>query len=318
MLGLYHRDGTNKFLLGIDDGGGGGASGDSGATGSTGAGGGDDKIVTPFDNIDLNEFEEDTRNELTKAKADFVATLQQTKKTAAELVHQQGLARKFQSEADKAREDLKKVQPRKEDEPDPYLEIAKAELKAAKYPEDQIEKLAPMFANMSRRTAEVQRKQIGADLGPLASSVIANEASAAFQTAQQNDTTGVMAIPQVAQHVWDLVGQRVQNGISTNPDFVANLAKMAFMDFWQAERAAGREVKFPNGSTPVIPSMTTSSFSYPGSGASHLRPAIPPVRDPNAARTSLNEDTHNALMQTFGHLKRDTGIAPKAFQGTKK
>lgn len=323
MLGLYNRDGTRKFLLDINDGGGGGASGDTGATGSTGAGGGDDKIVTPFDHLDLNEFDEDTRKELEKAKTDFVATLQQGKKRDAELVHQQVLARRFQSEADRARQELDKARPKqRKDEPDPYLEIAKKELKDAKYDDANIEKLAPMFANMARKAAEVQRKQIGADLGPLASTVLAQEATNAFQTAQHTDRTGVFQIPEVAQKVWDTVAARVQAGESTNAEIVKNLGKMVFMDYAQAEQDAGREVKFPNGSAlpKTPPNMNHSTgFNYPGfGGASHLRPAIPPVQDPNAARTALNEDTRIALESTFGHLKRETGVAPKAFGGTKK
>ncbi len=319
MVGLYHQDGTRRgFLLETNTGGNGGASGsgDSGATGSSGAGGGDEKIVTPFDSIDLNEFDEDTRNKLTQAKTDFVATLQQSRKTEAELIHERGLARRFQSTADRQQKELEKLQPRhREEDVDPYLEIAKAELKAAKYPEDQIEKLAPMFANMAKRTAEVQRQTIGRDLGPMASTVLATEAQNSFQTAQHTDRTGVFQIPEVNQMVWNLVTKRMSEGQSTSPEIVASLGKMVFMDYYTAERDAGRDVKLPNGSAPPPPPgmNTAPAFNYPGFGPSHIRPAIPSIRDPKAARTELNEDTHNALAQTFKHLQRDTNVAPKAF-----
>lgn len=310
------------FFAPDGSGGGGGdtGNGSSGATGDTGGGGGD-AIVTPFDSLDLSEFDEDTRKGIETAKKDFVATLQKSRKTEADLAHTSGLARRFQSEADRLKTELDKGKKKDDDKNvDPFLEIAKQTLRENKYTDAEIDKLAPVFAAINRQSAEVTRATLGRDLAPMAGSVLATEATQAFLTAQQQDRIGYFQIPTIAHKVWEMVTDRIGRGESTNDAIVANLGKMVYVDYLETEAAAGRSVEIPKREATPASRMSTTppQFNYPGSGITYLTPALPRVVDPKAARTTLNEDTQNALANTFKHMLRETGVAPKAFGGGKK
>jgi len=316
---LKYCNGRRIGFFAPDSGGSSGGTGDSssGATGTTGDTG-DDKIVTPFDKLDLDEFDEDTKKELTAARATYVATLQEAKKTKADLAHVSGLAKRFQSEADRLKAEHNKNDKKEPD--DPYLEIARAELKAANYADADIAKLAPVFAGINRRSAEATRKQLGHDLSPLAGTVMAGEATTAFQQAQQNDRIGFMHIPAVAQKTWEIVQARIADGQPANEAVVSNLGKMVYVDFLAEEAAAGRTVVLPKPSaTPPAMSTRPSGFNYPGAGSSAFIPAVPKTPDPKAPRTTLNEDTQAALASTFNHLGRESGgIKPTAFGGKRQ
>jgi hypothetical protein len=302
------------FFFAPDDGsaGTGATASDENGTGATGA-----TTTTPFDRLDFNEFDEETRKELETARAAYVATLQENAKTKVELAHVTGLSKRFQSEADRLKAEQNKS--KKDDEKeDAYLEIAKAELKAANYPPEDITRLAPVLANINRRSADATRKQLGHDLSPLAGTVMATEATTAFASAQQNDRIGFMSIPAVAQKVWELVQERTTQGQVTNEAIVANLGKMVYVDHMAEEASAGRTVTLPKNETAPVMSTRPNGFNYPGAGAA-FTPAVPRTVDPKAARTTLNEDTQAALATTFAHMGRESGgIKPTAFGGKRK
>lgn len=311
MLKLWQSKGTgyNLHFLTPDDGGGSGGGG--GASGDTKTG--EEDIKTPFDDIDLEELDEATRTKITEGKKQFIATLQRTTKLNTDLEHVQSLARRFQGEADKAKAEYEKLtgKGRNSDE-NPVLEGVKNDLKASGYADADVEKMAPTFLRLFKTFGGAIRTEIGKDLSPMAGSVLAQEATTAFTSAQNNDPLGALQIPEVAEKTWGLVQERIKSGTQTTPVIVANLAKMAFMDYAAEKAAKGETIELRTFNTPAKPATPglNTNFTYPGSGT--VRPTVTPTREGQAVHV-LNEDTQNALASTFGEMGRGTGVYPKAF-----
>lgn len=293
------------------------------AGGGSGGQGGDALPKTPFDDIAWDELDDVTKASLTKAKDEYVATLQREGKLKADLQHQTGLTQQFQSTADQHRAKLEQLTGGvKRDDPDPILTVVQTQLKNLGYKEEDIVKIAPAWAKMLQDAGNIQRTQLGHDLAPLATTVLASSATQAFEQArtQSSDPLGYLQDDEVAQSVWTVVQDRISKGQETTPAIVTNLARMAWAESMEKKAIKGEEIKLPTARIPTpLPNVTATRFSFPGAGNNGLAPAIPPTRDPNAARTQLDADTANALAQTFGHLEDATGLAPKAFKkGVKK
>lgn len=305
----YNGRGFSKFLA-EDDGGSGGTSGASG----------DATVETPFDDIDLDELDETTRNKITEGKKQFIATLQRSTKLNADLEHTQGLARRFQGEADRAKAEFEKITGRsRQAEPDPVLEGIRADLKASGYADADVDKMAPTFLRMFSTFGTTLKKSIGADLGPMAGKVLEQDATRSFEAAQSLDPLGMLQIPEVAERTWQLVQERIKSGSQTSPEVVANLAKMAFIDHASTKADAGEVIELRKSSVPTRKSKEGLNTNYTFPGAARIIPAIPTNHSASAATTPLNEDTQAALAQTFAELGRGTGVRPKAFpEGSEK
>lgn len=313
MLRCMYGKGTMRFLE-EDKGGGGGGEGSGGQQQQQ-------TIATPFDNLAWDELDDETKGKFEKAKAEFIATSQQNAKDKAALEHQTGLARRFQSETDRLTAELNKGKQLLQDV-DPILTEVTAEFKAAGYKDEDVVKLAPTLAKILKKTGDIQRADIGKALAPLATTVLANDATNAFEQArsQVNDPLGYLQDNEIAEKVWAIITDRVSKGMETTPAVVTNLARMQWAESMEQKALKGEEIKMPTASsvsrTPT--GMNMPRFSFPGAGNNGLSPAIPPTRDLNVARTTLNEDTQNALAETFSALKQSTGLAPKAFPGKGK
>ena len=300
----YNGKGSQRFLAEDDGGSGGGSSGESG----------DVTVATPFDDIDLDELDETTRGKIVEGKKQFIATLQRSTKLNADLEHTQGLARRFQGEADRAKAEFEKITGRtRQGESDPVLEGIRADLKASGYADADVEKMAPTFLRMFSTFGNTLKKSIGADLGPMAGKVLEQEATRSFEAAQNLDTLGMLQIPEVAERTWQLVQERIKAGSQSTPEIVANLAKMAFIDHASTKADAGEVIELRKSSVPTRKPKegVNTNFTFPG--AARIIPAVPTNQNPNGPRTPLNEDTQAALAQTFAEMRRGTGVSPKAF-----
>lgn len=301
-----------------------GASGGAPAGSEGGKGGdgkGDESFIDPklFETLPWDELDQETQATLKKLQGGVVATLQQTKTLQADKERLDKLARANQSRADRLEADAKKKtkSPEHEEPPsDPYLAAVKDELIKAQFPPEQAEALAPVFAGMFKKVGNIERAQLGKDLTPMANQVLASQAQNAFLQAQQQDELGMFQAPEVQQIVWDLVRERVANGVDTTPDVVLNLAKMAWADKQLAEKKGGK-LEVPSdenrGRTAVLPAtppnMNTGGFFGGAPGA--IRPIVQQQQDPNAAKTALNEDTRNALAASFSTMLAGSKIRPK-------
>lgn len=295
--------GLLRFYGPSDDGksGGGGANG-----GSSGVGAGDD----PFKDIPLDELDEATRTAITKGRAQ-IATLQSL---PTELEATKKQLRDFQSKADQMQAQLKKLTGGDKPVQDDYLQAAKDVLKQQGYDDKNIDQLAPVFANLLKSNNQILKKELGADLRPMAGAVISQESRAAFETAQEADDQGILGIPEVAEQVWQQVQERSKQGQPSNDVFILNLAKIAYVDHVAALRKEGKELPALQPTMPTTPNVNTGSFTYPGARASaSARPVAQPADNGTKAKSTLNADTEAALAATFKELGRETKVFPKQF-----
>jgi hypothetical protein len=293
--------------------GGGSGSGVGTTAGAVQNGGGanDNGDLDPklFESLPWDELDDTTRATLEKIKSGAVATLQSKQHLNGEFQRVDKLARQFQSDKDRLDAEIKKLRPaQQQNQPnDEYIEVLTAELKGAGYKDEDAAHLAPVFANMFKKVGALQTKAIGESLAPMAATVLAGQAQDAFITAQQQDPIGMFQIPEVQQGVWDLVRQRVDKGMETDPTVVLNLAKMVYVDH-QVTKAGGAGGGGgggggggnPPGILPATPPTmrTGGQFFTAGPGGSMI-PIVNPPTDPNAPRTVMNDDTRNALATSF-------------------
>jgi hypothetical protein len=318
MIKLLHECGILRYpqFFAPDDAGGSGGGSTSNPQGQAGGSNGGPKgeEKSPFDDLPWDELDDATKEHLEKAKEQFVATLQRTKRLEVDLGRTTELQRRFQSEFDRLKAELEKARGGPQPEKDDYLESVKVELKKAGYPDAEVDKMAPVFAGMFKSLTQIQKKELGHDLAPMAATVLGREAEAAFYTAMHSDPLGMFQENEVAQRVWDMVQERTKAGEQTNPAIAANLAKIAWADFQAAKKTN------PNPPAPTeppsfnFPGMRTG-LAIPGGGAA---PSFTPPPDPNAAKTTLNSDTEAALATTFKQMGSDTGVYPKKFQPAAK
>ena len=300
MLKLWQGKGVYSYFFAPDDGSGsGGSSGSSNGDGET--------ITTPFDDIALDELDEQTRQAIEKGKKDYIATLQRAAKLDIDLTHAQELSRRFQSEADRAKAEYEKVTGKSKStkDDDPLLDGIRNDLKASGYKDEDVEKMAPTFLRMFTTFGGNLKQSIGKDLGPLASNVLGQQATTAFEQAQDIDPLGMLQVPEVAEHTWKHVQERIKTNQQTTPEIVLNLAKMAFMDYAADKAAKGEEIELSVAPQPALKKGVTTNFTFPGAGK--IRPTLP-ASNGEKTRTTLNADTQQALASTFKEMTRGTTV----------
>jgi hypothetical protein len=292
-----------------DGSGSGGSASGAAANGGGGSGGGSATDLDPklFDSLPWDELDDATKATLEKIKTGAVATLQRKGHLEGEFQRTDKLARQFQSDKDRLDAELKKLRPQpQQNQNDEYITVLTGELKAAGYKDEDAAQLAPVFANMFKKVGALQATELGRSLAPMAATVLAGQAQDAFLAAQQQDPIGMFQIPEVQQGVWDLVRQRVDKGMETDPAVVLNLAKMVYVDH-QAAKAGGGNNNGGGGGNPPAPGIlsatpptmrTGGQFFVSGPGGV-MTPIVSQTTDPNAPRTVMNDDTRNALATSF-------------------
>lgn len=293
------------------DAGGGSGGGDSSGAAKDGA---VEEKDNPFSGLPWDELDDSSRASLKTTEQKFLATLQQTKKLEKDLEVERRNAAKYQSESDRLKAEKAEREKPNNTQPDPFLQAAEEELRAAGYNDDGIKSLAPVFAGMFKKTSDITKKQIGTDLGPMANTVLAGQAQAAFQQAQASDPVGMFQTPEVAQKVWDFVLERTKAGEATTPEIVLNLGKMVWVDHVTEQRAAGKTVEFPSVLPKTPPANMNTGFTFPGGGAA-ISPTVNQPVDRNSARTVLDPDTKAALATSLRSMVAGLDIKlPADFQ----
>lgn len=298
--------------------------GESGGGSSGAASGGKPTVDVEklFEGIPLDELDDKTKQILVTAKktiGEGFATLQ--KSTNDEVANIQKQARDFQSAKDKLQQQLDVLTggDNNKAKDDVYLKAAENVLRQQRYTEDQIKQHAPVFAEMLKQNNQILKKELGQDLGPMAQTVALNDAKGAFEEAQQKDTLGVLAIPEVAEKVWKATQDHVKKGNQAYPEFVLGLAKIQYMDYAAEQKAAGKEIPaLFNGSAPT--NMNTGGFTFPNAGrvSGGSRPLGEAPKDANTPRTTMNPDTEAAVASTFKTLGKETGVYPDKFKPATK
>lgn len=277
-------------------------------------------IEDPYAGIDLDDLDPEVRARIEKSKTQFAA-LQKQAEDAQKLANQRDeAARKWQANYDRAVAQAKQVggdgQPTADDADKALIAKMEQQLIQGGVTPEQAKLQAPIMTGMMKVYGQELKAQIGQDLAPFAGSVLQQEATNSWNLAMQQDTLGALQVPDIANKVWQGVQSLIQNGQAVTPQTVTSLKHMAYAEHIEKNGPLPtpqqqQTQQFPTHvQQPPVPTYPNfgGGMSYPGAGAA---PQLPPQHNPNAPRTSLNGDTHAALLATFGKM----GKIPKGLGG---
>lgn len=264
----------------------------------------------PFANIDLDELDEVQTKAIEAAKIQF-ATLQKEKAAIETTLEKaKGVASRYQSEADRARAELQKLQPRQEQQISAEEQAARELLIESGVKGEDLEKQVPFFTKMMQKSVAVAKQQIGADLGPMAGSVLNSSAEMAFNNARQ--TTQFLQDPAVAQEVWDkFVRPCIEQGQQVHPQAIADYAKIVWVDkglYTQQQQPTNPQQPQPQPQ-PQVRQPNNGGFTFPGAQV------LPPGnwQPPNAQNQQpvVSAEVNSAVTAVMSRLTSGTNIWPK-------
>lgn len=285
-----------------------------------GAGGAAPNADDPFSKIDFDDLPPEIKTQLISAKEKFATLQTSSQQSAQQLEAAQRQARDFQSRHDKLAADVQRLtggqNPQQTQNPQEVLvkQIEDILIKRGVTPE-QAKLQAPIHADLLAVRDETLKREIGTGLQPVIGSMLQQQANSAWQQVAANDRLNALQVPEVAQATWDGVLHLLSTGQQVTPEVVANLKNMHYSAHLEANPAFQTGAPTltqqpPMNQPPNQPTYpnTATRFSFPGAG-SFVTP--PTQHDPNAARTTLNAETHAALAATFARMG---SIQPKAFK----
>ena len=306
------------------NGGGGTTSTQTGAAGG-GAGGTNSNVTSqqqqqqqasPWDTINWDELDEATRTTLRAAQADHQRVARENATLAEQAeANRQRVASLQQQQQQPQPNGNQQQQP----QVDPVEANIRATLKAQGYNQQQIDAQAPALAKVMANLLPLFKASVGQDLAPLATTVIAQQNQNNFEAAMQTPAgQQLFADPELAQHVWTVVGQQTIAGKTFDPDAILNFAKMAYFDKQQAANQPAPSPTLQPTSSSFFPTVQqqppvsrSTGFSFPGA-STLMRPLV--TNNGNGTQShAVNADTQAALATTFSEMARITGGAPKAF-----
>ena len=273
---------------------------------------------SPWDNIPWDELDPTVRRVMEAARTDHQNLATQN----ATLLQQQEAAQRERQQRDQQQQQQQQQQ-RQQNQPDPVEANIRASLKEQGYTQQQIDAQAPALAKVMGGLLPLFKQSVGADLQPLATSVIHHENTGNFEAATQTPAgQQLFADPELAQAVWNVVTQQTAAGRTFDVDAILNFAKMQYFDRQQAAGQPQPESGvlptsssyFPTvRATPPPTNMNRSTgYNFPGA---NVRPLTNGVNtNPNGPKHAVNADTQAALATTFAELERTTGVAPTAYK----
>jgi hypothetical protein len=315
---MYRNSKYGRILLAADKGGssGGGSTATVQSSGTSNPQGGGENVDDPWSNIDLDNLDDASRAAVNALRGEF-ATLQTS------LQQKDTQVRQFQSAHDKTTAELNRIKQGLQTVATGHDPSVSADPMAAYVSEvEQImlqnnvapaaaKAQAPVMAQMLKAQEEAIMKRVGAGVAPVANMVMNHQAEQAFNYARATDASGAMAIPEVAQAVWNSVQEIAAGGTPVTPQTVTNLKGMHFMA--HAEKNPGIFATLQMNRVPGLPSnpapvggrpnavtVTTGGFNYPGATFAPLAGLAP---DPNAAKSVLDPGTKAALQNIFTVMK---------------
>lgn len=282
-----------------------------------GGGGGNDSLTTftdPTAGLDLEDLDTDTRKIVEESRKGFAALQKQAADSEAARKNEELRRAHFQSNFDKVRVELERLNGgRQQQQADPRSErLAQLEgiLVKKGVAAENAKVQAELMLDMMTAYGEGLKAEIGSDLRPFASTIIAREAEVAYGQSAQSDRVGALGIPEVAKIVQDQISEMVEHGQQVTKGVVDNLLGMAYFAHLQK---GGQP---PQQTTPVqqqqqqLPNVGRLTFVGAGSSPAQFR-----APDPNAARTTLDSDTDAALQVVFGTwAKGDSGVKAPAYR----
>lgn len=191
------------------------------------------KVLDHFEGIDLDELPENVRASITKARETITQQSTSVQTATEKLAKTEQFARQQQSEADRLRTVVKRHNLDADSSKANSGNLADAKFK------ERVDRLvaqglkpeaAEVYAKMLSDEAEVQRKEIISELGPLAGAVGGLQAQQVLSAAETVHEK-FFAIPEVAKSVRDNVAIMVQNGNPVNDQTIQHLLSMAYGEY---------------------------------------------------------------------------------------
>lgn len=281
-------------------------------------------FVDPTAGVDLDDLDPAVKKIIEDARTGF-ATLQKTvADTEAARGQEEERRKSFQSNFDKLQAQLKQLNGGQggTDGADPRSQqldkLTAILVKKGVEPKNAAVQ-AELMHEMMQEYGQVLKAEIGADLRPFATTVVSREAESAWLQVQHNDKTGVIQIPEIAEHVWSQVKIMAENGQQVTPGVVENLLGMAYFNHIKnGGTPAGQQQQQQH--QPVVQQQqlpNVGRLTYPGAGAQARTPV---TRDANAPRHTLDTDTDAALQTVMKDWAKGAGgvKAPDYREPTKK
>lgn len=264
----------------------------------------DEEFVDPFEGVDLDLLPEEARKAIEKAREDL--------KKVPKLVKQ---TRGFQSNYDKVQAELQRLQRASEQSQqqppnDPNKELTEFDLIVKDYMEEGVPKEAAeraariIMKHATRREGAIQQ-HIAKTVQPVAVSSSITEATQNFQQIAQLDKR--LAIPEVAQKVWERVEKNAREGKVMSPDMISNLGKVFYMD---ALDAGEIKIEAPEPVRQQQQPDINTRFTFPGATASVQRPqtrTFSSTDDLDPETAAAVAATAKLMRQSFTGLKDQTG-----------
>lgn len=264
----------------------------------------DEPIETPFDKIDRSVMDDEQIAILDKSKEDYVKLVKDNRALATKVTKVESVASRYQSDADKARAELQRLQqPKPADEPS-HIKQARVLLQKHGLKGEELEKQLPFFADMMVSAVGLAKEAIGHDLGPMAGTVLEQQATAAFTNARQSSQA--LQDPAIAQEVWDaFVIPEMKAGRPVDPNAINNYAKIVYYD-------KGTTSNPNNPPPPPVPqprpTPSPGNFTFPG--AQVLAPGNWNPSQNQNVQSQPDGETSAALTAVFSRLTTGTKAWP--------
>lgn len=255
--------------------------------------------ATPFDKINLDDLDSETRATIEASKAEFVTLQKNLAEEKESKKRLEGVTSQYQSKADAMEAKLKKLsaeQPSVEE-----AKIAKIEAILLKkgVSAEQAKAQAPLFTEMFGEFAAELKGEIGRDLAPLGASVMHQAANVAWQQALQRDKLGALQNQEVAQKTWEAMQHSLNQGQPVTADSILALRNIFHTEFLE-NGGAQQQQQMPQ--PQQLPNYGPPSF-----GGGGFAPARPQQQDQNAPKHAVNADTANAVARTIAYWPKKKG-----------
>lgn len=266
----------------------------------------EEEIKTPFDNIKLDVLDEQQIAQINAGKAQYIETMKQNRAMSTRIQKVEGVASKYQSEADKLKQQVARLQPQVEAPKATASEKQAREfLSKQGMKSEEIEKQLPFFSGLLEHAVHIAKEEVGRDLGPMAGAVLQQQATSEFTTARGNSQ--FLQDGEVAQEVWDkFVVPSMQAGQTVSAAAINDYAKIVWVDKAKYQPA-----------TPTVPVVPVTPPPQPNPGANFTFPGATVLPPGNWSPTGQNNnpvvsaEVSSAVTAVMSRLTAGTNIWPK-------
>lgn len=297
--------------------------------------------TNPFEGIDLEMLDDETRRRIETAQQSFATVANQQQQLQQQIAQQAQLARLYQSRYDQlvSQRGGPDQQQQQQRELTLQQELEQLYVQEGIAP-DQAKIAARMQGQILEKNNDRLQKQFAQQFAPYAQSAVQAQAHQAFQEAASSDRLGMFRDRNISQRVWDRVNELATNGQQVDTGFIQNLGRIYMMEAiergevqiptvnqgsQQQQQPQQQQSPFipapiPNQQQPMAgqasnvpmpvfgfpvagPQQQATRFTFPGSGFMPTQPT------PRSNGHQMDAETRAALTEVHGRW----GFKPKGF-----